>query len=80
MSCGCPVVSTDCPNGPREILADGAYGTLVPVGDDAALAEAILSTLAVRSSPDRMLVGAERFSIERCVEGYLKALAHRWHP
>ena len=39
--CGAPSVATDCPHGPREILADGQYGPLVPVGDATALAEAI---------------------------------------
>src|SRR5574337_1652302 len=45
MACGCPVVSTDCLSGPAEILVSGAYGSLVPVGDDAAMAQAILSVL-----------------------------------
>jgi len=45
MGAGVPVVSTDAPHGPREILADGRYGTLVPVGDAQALAKAIDATL-----------------------------------
>jgi len=45
MACGCPVVSTDCPSGPRTILEDGQYGPVVEVGDDAALAAGVLATL-----------------------------------
>ena len=41
LGCGTPVISTDCPYGPAEILADGSYGRLVPPGDAGALAEAL---------------------------------------
>ena len=48
LSCGCPIVATDSPGGTREVLADGKFGTLVPVGDDAAMADAILQVLRVK--------------------------------
>jgi glycosyltransferase involved in cell wall biosynthesis len=45
LAVGTRVVSTDCPSGPREILQDGRLGSLVPVGNPAALAEAMIGVL-----------------------------------
>lgn len=45
MALGIPVVSTDCPSGPREIIQHGVNGFLVPVEDHHAMAEAILKIL-----------------------------------
>ena len=56
LACGTPVVATDCPYGPREILADGRYGVLTPVGDADALGRAIAQALA--ATPDRAALRA----------------------
>jgi len=45
LACGTPVVSTDCPNGPSEILEEGRWGELVPPGDSRSLAAAICRAL-----------------------------------
>lgn len=68
MALGLPVVSTNCPSGPEEIIEDGVSGVLVPVGDPEALAGAILELMA--DSDARQAMGAaasqvvERFSLE----------------
>ena len=70
MACGTPVVSTDCPSGPAEILENGRWGRLVPVGDEVALAEAMAETLDEAEHPD-VSARAAYFSLDRAVEGYL---------
>ncbi len=57
MALGTPVVATDCPSGPAEVLDSGRLGPLVPVGDIAALAEAMLATLD-RPPPREVLKAA----------------------
>jgi glycosyltransferase involved in cell wall biosynthesis len=74
LACGAPVVSTNCPSGPEEILAGGRYGRLVPVGDSDALAGAIEQALAgpTEKVPDEAWL---RYSLERSLDGYELALA-----
>lgn len=74
LSCGAPVVATDCPSGPREILANGRYGQLVPVGDPAALATALLRVLDGETirPPDESW---RPYQLEAVVDEYLKVLS-----
>jgi glycosyltransferase involved in cell wall biosynthesis len=74
LACGCPVVSTDCPSGPREILDNGRFGRLVPVGDADALASALEATLAAPPAAEQLRSRAQAFSVERAVGHYLEAL------
>ncbi len=74
MACGCPVVSTDCPSGPAEILSGGRYGPLVPPGDDAALAAAILATLDAPPPAATLRERAGYFSVERAVAHYERVM------
>ena len=70
LACGTPVVSTDCPHGPREILDGGRYGRLVPCGDAAALGEAILKTLAEPPRQAELMARADAFSSDRVAESF----------
>jgi glycosyltransferase involved in cell wall biosynthesis len=74
MACGIPVVSTDCPNGPREILMDGQYGSLVPVEDPDALAKAMISALDNPVPRETLIKAADDYTIDRISEIYLRAL------
>jgi glycosyltransferase involved in cell wall biosynthesis len=74
MACGCPVASTDCPSGPAEILAGGALGPLVPVGDAEALAGALQRLLSAPTDRERLRRRAEEFSVERVAGRYLSVL------
>ncbi|MFE1950702.1 glycosyltransferase family 4 protein [Streptomyces sp. NPDC059524] len=67
MRCGVPVVSTDAPLGPAEIITDGVDGRLVPLGDTRALAEAIVAL--IEDAPARRAMGTAAL-----------ASAHRFDP
>lgn len=75
LAVGCPIVSTDCPSGPREILVGGRYGTLVPVRDPGRLAAAMLAALAAPSDRAALHARARDFSVERIATRYLEVLA-----
>lgn len=73
LCCGAPVIATDCPSGPREILRERQYGQLVPVGNAAAMATAIISALE-SPGPRPPRESWLRFEQEVIVDQYLKIL------
>ena len=77
MGCGTPVVATDCPGGPNEILEAGRYGPLVPVGDSQALAAAMLATLEAPLPAEILRRKADDFRVEVSAERYLQVLLGR---
>jgi len=74
VACGCPVVSTDCPGGSREILRNGRLGSLVPVGDVESMADAILKNLSgertVPCSPQEL----DPYTVDYSTREYIKIL------
>ncbi|MDE0334994.1 MAG: glycosyltransferase [Defluviicoccus sp.] len=71
MACGTPVVSTDAPYGPAEILEMGRWGRLVPVGDAPTFARAIIEALNGETVPEEALLHrSEDFSDHRAVAAY----------
>ena len=74
LAAGLPVVSTDCPSGPAEILENGRYGRLTPVGDADALARAMRGALTAPVDREGLKRRAADFSPERAARAYLDAL------
>lgn len=74
MACGCPVVATDCPSGPAEILDRGRIGRLVPVGDVTAMAAAIDATLDAPAPRELFVERAKHYSYDGVVADYARVL------
>lgn len=74
---GLPIVSTDCPSGPSEILLAGRHGRLVPMRDPQVLADAMGEALSTPVDPAAQKARAADFSSDRSVEAYLRLLLGR---
>lgn len=77
LALGVPVVSTDCPSGPREILAGGKLGELVPMDDAEALAAAILRTLDRPVDREELQAAAADYTIKSSSRRHLDLLANK---
>jgi glycosyltransferase involved in cell wall biosynthesis len=80
LRCGVPVIATDCPSGSREILADGRYGTLLPVGDIPGLAAAMEAALDGRLQPapdESWRPYEQQVVVDRYLEALLPDVSYR---
>lgn len=74
MVLGTPVVSTDCPSGPKEILDGGRYGPLVEMGDDLALYQAMTVMLTKPTDAKLLMSAVSEYDAEISAGHYLKVL------
>jgi len=74
LASGCAVVSTDCPSGPAEILDDGRFGRLVPVGNPRALASALSGALDQPRRPALHRARGLHFSVDAARDAYAEVL------
>lgn len=76
LAMGVPIVSTDCPYGPRYILEDGKYGILVEVKNPQSLAEGILKGLQKPIDKDTLQSRAKHFESQRIAKKYYSFFKH----
>jgi glycosyltransferase involved in cell wall biosynthesis len=80
MICGCPVISTDCPSGPNEIIEHGKNGILVPTADEKAMSEAIISLIQDNELRNSLIAyakySAHNYSLEIILKQYYQVLSN----
>jgi glycosyltransferase involved in cell wall biosynthesis len=74
LACGTPVVATDCISGPAEILENGRYGQLVPVGEVEALSRAIAASLQQPVPAAVLRERAQLYSVENATQAYMELI------
>jgi glycosyltransferase involved in cell wall biosynthesis len=77
LGCGTPAIATNCPSGPAEILANGRFGALLPVGDAQAIAAAMGADLRARWPPAILRKRAQNFSASSAAAKYVSIFEHR---
>lgn len=73
-ACGLPILAFDCPYGPREVVADGRNGYLVPLGDVDGMARRLIQLIG--DEPLRQQLGRESLEVVKRFD--LKAITGEW--
>lgn len=80
LALGLPVVATDCPSGPNEILQNGLIAPLVPMGSPDDMANAIVRMLDAPPDASTLRHAAREYSLEKSAAAYLDVLGLRAPP
>ena len=78
LACGLPLVATDCPTGNREVIERGPYGTLAPIEDPQALADAVRMELGAGRSRAAQAEGAAHWSLATCLNLWVRKLEEEY--
>ncbi len=71
LACGLPVVSTDCPSGPADILTGKRFGRLVPVGDTSAMAAAMRELSQATFPRSEIVDSVAPYQVDSVANAYL---------
>ncbi|MCG5502172.1 MULTISPECIES: glycosyltransferase [Ectothiorhodospira] len=74
MALGIPVISTDCPSGPSELLGNGKYGMLIPINDIDYMSHAIINTLDKPIKAEDLQKAVENYTLENSVNNYMRIM------
>lgn len=74
MMCGCTPVATNCPTGPREVLCNGRFGYLVPVGEPEGIARGIQLALDAPIPLETLREGVEPFEESQVLRRHFEVL------
>ncbi len=78
LACGLPLVATNCPTGNREVIETGPSGTLAPVEDPQALANAIAAELSAPRSREAQRAAARHWDLKVCVDAWADLLEDQY--
>ena len=77
LALGTQVVSTNCPSGPSEILGNGDYGRLVPIGNTEALSEEMLKAVKHPMDRSKLVSRSKDFLVDKIAIEYLDFLLNK---
>jgi glycosyltransferase involved in cell wall biosynthesis len=71
LACGVPIVATNCPGGPSDILENKSFAKIVPMSDPSAMSNAIEEMITVRKNKEEIIELARMYDIQEIAQQYI---------